>query len=104
YLHADVGHPLISSGKTAIRQQEEKFFAAVTAGNIVGSQGSGTLQRKLCQDQIARVVSVHVVESLEMIDVQHGNRHRGTAPLCPPNLPRQGFHQVATVEESGERI
>ena len=86
-------------------QQDRKLFAAVTRDHLaraahVGGQRIGYH----AQTMIAGDVSVHIVESLELIhvDQQQGNGRvaaNGTAPLLI-----EGIIKGATVGNPGERI
>ena len=87
-----------AAARTAIRQHDEKFLSAIAAWDILRAQALVKNLPELRQHQIAGIVAVHIIESLEKIDIQHRDRQRRSAALGPTNFTRQGFDKISPIE------
>ncbi len=93
-----------SVDERCIGQDQQEFFAAITADHITAAdvlfEQSGQLGQYIITGGMAKVI----VDALEVIDVEHdGGQCSGTAP-GPLELPVQKLHQITPVVESRQRI
>jgi hypothetical protein len=56
------------------------------------------------QHEVARLVSVGVVETLEVVDVNHGQHQRLTTALAAQQLAQQALSQQAAVLAAGQAV
>ena len=102
--HADALRGASGLGQIRDRQDESEFLAA-EAGDQVH------FAHRLCQDSadaaqhfVAGLMAMHVVEFLEMVDVENDQRKYAMAPLPFGHPPAQFVIESATIGERGQRV
>ncbi len=96
--------PLAGVFQRALGQDQQELLAAVATGHVAGADSRREDPAQLPQERVAGLVAEGVVETLEVIQVEHDDRQRTPAPLRLPDLPRQGLLHEAAVEQPSERI
>ena len=85
-------------------EAEREFVAAEPRDDRDRWHGGGDFLRDVAQQRIADGVAVHVVDGLEMIEVEHQQRHRLALAFGAGEHGGAFFGKGATVEKSGQRI
>src|SRR5450631_2047056 len=86
------------------RKHHRELFAAVATGDVGGADALSYGARYRIEHEIACVVSELVIESLEVIDVDHHYGHRLAAALSAMQLSVECVFQVTSVVQPGETI
>ena len=84
-----------------IRQNDDKFLAAVTRRNIAGAYLRLDALRELAQDGVPGRMTPGVVDTLEAIDIQHQANQVGTITLRARQFLNDAHLQVTTVVPTG---
>ena len=88
----------------AATHDHAELLAAETADDVVGPHGAAQRVGERLQEVVADAVAVHVVDTLEVVDVEHED---GDGPVRPARLLQcveQVVVEAAVVEETGERV
>ena len=88
----------------SLRQQHDELFASVTATDIVAALVAPDEQTQVLQNRVAPLVTVGIVDALEVIDVYHD---QAQGPLVTPPAPpfhADAVEELAPVVEPGERV
>lgn len=85
-------------------QDEREFLATVAAGDVFAAGVARDELSECCQQGIAAFMAVVIVETLEVIDIEHDDRERLLATACAGCFARQRIFHVAAVEKSRQRI
>ncbi len=103
--HEALGDPLDGIRMGGIEQERAReFVAAETRGERDRGHRRGDLDRNLAEQGVAGRMTVHVVDGLEVIEVQHQHRHRLAATLGAEKHRRTFLAKAAAVEEARQRI
>ncbi|GAV33766.1 hypothetical protein ROTAS13_01423 [Roseomonas sp. TAS13] len=97
----DILRPGQGRGLVGPGQQQDEFLPAIARGHLAGKP-DGQAQRLAdgAQAIVAGLVAIGVVEGLEVIDIDHQQRH----PVVLPHRPRQGLVEAAPVGEAGQPV
>src|SRR5579864_4031248 len=93
-------------GRAHIRygQDDHEFFSTVSTDDVLGADAAGKKSSRLAQDGVAGIVTIGVVESFEVVEIEHENPQ----PVLGANgAARLAFHhlfEVAAVVETSQRI
>ena len=91
-------------GRVARAHDHAELLAAEPAHDVGAAQRGAQQVGQPPQHLVARAVSVHVVHPLEIVDVEHEQRHRVVRATRTRELGAQALVEVAVVEEPGERV
>src|SRR5262245_21981628 len=86
-----------------VRQNKRKLLTAVAASDILGAGVSQQQPAERPQQSIAGSMAKRIVDRLEMIDVEHNDAQRATAPRRPAQLAVERLLHVAPVEQIRQR-
>ncbi len=85
-------------------QDQHEFLAAIAADHVarpqVGPDGLGDA----AQDDVARGVAVGVVDGLEVVDVDEGDRQRALVASGALDLGEEGAQQGAPIDDAGQAV
>ena len=84
----DAAHDRQGQGRRAIRQRDRKFVTAEPPEHVAAAQRRGPSARDGAKQVVASRMPVRVVEGLEAVEVQHGNRELGSLPAGTRELAR----------------
>jgi hypothetical protein len=87
-----------------MRQHKKKFFASNTAANITASRFGFQNLRKRLEDGVARVVSMGIIDSLEMVQVSQRDPEGKAVPGRPAQLPCRPVFNCAPIWKAGQGI
>ena len=87
-----------------MRQHKKKFFASDTAANIAASRFFFQNLRKRLEDGVTRVVSMGIIDSLEMVQVGQRDPKGKAVPGRTAQLPRRPVFNCAPIWKAGQRI
>src|SRR5690606_14624924 len=86
------------------RQQQHELLAAVARQHALRTDAFAQLDTEMTQGAVTGLVAQFVVEALEVVDVDHGERQRA---LAQPGLPlesRELALEPAPVEGAGQLV
>src|SRR5690349_17655597 len=89
---------------SCLRQENAKLLAAVTRRDVGRTQATFQAMRRDLEREITRLVTVFVVVSFEVIDVDHQKAHRKVVTSRTVQLFRESLFEIAAVRQRGERI
>ena len=101
---ADLLEALARVRERGVGQDEHELLSAVATGDVALAQVLAQHPARLAQHQIARIVPERVVESLEVVQVEHREAERGIPAQGAMQLAGEGVLEVAPVEQSRQRI
>ena len=85
-------------------EDDRKFLAPVAGEHIFGAHGLLHGLRHVNQHSVARRVSVGVVDALEVIEVEHHQRHYGVVAARVGDLDLEPLFEVLAVVAAGQRV
>ncbi len=88
----------------ARRHDHAELLAADAADDVGAANGVARDARDLNQHLVADAVAVHVVDALEVVEVEHQHGDRVVRARCARQLCTQALVEVAVVVETGERV
>src|SRR5208282_2939356 len=88
----------------AIREDREKFFAAVASNIVIGADGLADAIGGLFQDFVARHMAVGVVHVLKVIEVDHQDPRRGVRPCSALNLSSEQVQSCSPAPDTGKSV
>ena len=86
------------------RHDDCELLAAVAGRHIAGSERGRQRPADLAQHLVANLVSVRVVDVLEVVDVEQGEGHRLAGAERALDLPEERVVEGATVRQCGEAV
>lgn len=96
---------LRSGGRQVSRRKDNyKLFASKAADDVFPAHTGAQELRRFLQDGIAGIVTVRVIESLEVIEVEHQDTQELLASDCASNLASQHFFQITGIEKARQRV
>src|SRR5664280_1142820 len=95
---------LVSLLTRRLGQQEQKFVPAVAVQQVRGPGNLADTTREGPQQAVPLVMAQSVVDSLETVDVQHGQAHVSMVPGRSLQFPGDHFIHHATVEKPRKSI
>ena len=95
------GKPFLALG---IVEHDRKLLAAETRGPVDRTDLLGEPASGLAQHGVARLVAMDVVDTLEMVEVDHEHRQDGVVAPRPVHLRHQPHRQGAPVEDLRQRV
>ena len=94
--HGDPARPRVGaigddagSGGLGLGHDDGELVAADAREQVRAAHGAGQVRRDVDQDLIAGLVAEGVVDGLELVDVDEGQRERSAVPLGPPTSLRR---------------
>ena len=90
----DVGHG----------EQDDEFLATKAADDIFGSNAFYKKGCGFAKDGVAGIVTVSVVEFLEVVEIEHEDAESGFGADGASGFALHHFFEVTAVEQAGERI
>ena len=90
--------------RVAGRHDHAELLAADAADDIGAAHSLARDARKLDQKLVAGRVPVHVVDALEIVEVEHHHGHRVVLARSARQLRAQPLVEVAVVVEAGQRV
>lgn len=103
-LRADALQALAGLARIGARQYQQKLFAADTKHRIGAAQVVQQVLRDGLEYVVADQVAAFVVEALEVIEIDQGQRQWQVLALCPGQLALEELIQITTVVQPGQRI
>lgn len=103
-LRADALQALAGLARIGARQYQQKLFAADTKHRIGAAQVVQQVLRDGLEHVVADQVAAFVVEALEVIKIDQGQRQWQVLALCPGQLALEELIQITTVVQPGQRI
>ena len=91
-------------GGVARAHDHAELLAAEPADDVLGPNRGAQRVREQPQQLVADAVAVHVVDALEVVDVEHQHRHRTVRPARLLERVQQPLVEGAVVEQPGERV
>src|SRR3954447_17732919 len=87
-----------------LRQQNTKLFPTITRRHI--SRPQRPLQTMRCdlKRHVSRLMTILIVVSLEVVDIDHQKTHRVIVTLRTIQLFRESLFEITTVRQPGQRI
>ena len=111
HLDAHVAHALLQLGPfrfrrlaRAVGQHHDELIAGVPHEQVVGPQQHVQRHRHLPQRLIADVMTVRVIDRLEVVDIHHDERDLALQARRPGQLAREMVEQRPAVRESRQRV
>jgi len=95
---------LIGLVDVGVGEEDDEFLAALASQGILRTQVLTYDAREHHQCLVARVVAVGVVQTLEIVDVQQGDRQRCVATVGACAFLLADFFQATAVQRAGELI
>lgn len=86
------------------RQQNGEFVAAQTRHQIPLAHPVGETPRQFLQYQVARGMTIGIVDDLEVVEIHHDERELPVVARRAHDLVAQVVLEFAPVEQAGERI
>ena len=86
------------------RQQDREFFSAVSRREILRPEGRRQCLGHARQHGVSDQVALLVVDPLEVIQIDHQQRHRLVRPGGAIELPRKRIVEPPAVAEAGQAI
>src|ERR1700746_2369375 len=78
--------PVLRATKVCSWQYDDKLLSAESAYSIFCAHALGHEGCGLSQHSIAGIVAIGVVESLEVVQIEHENSQSLLRPRCPPDF------------------
>ena len=91
-------------GLVARGEDHRELLAAEPADDVGAAHGLRQLARERTEHLVAGAVPVHVVDALEVVDVEHQHRDGVVNAAGTAQLGAQALVEVAMVVEAGERV
>ena len=88
----------------SLGQEQDEFIAAIAGDDIEGAQVALQRLRDLHQQPVAVVVAALVVDLLEVVDIQIGERKRPLVALGAGEFERGRLDKSSSVEKTRQRI
>ncbi len=85
-------------------EEDSEFFAAVSGRDIDFADGGLEDLSDLVKDAVACGVSVGIVDTFEVVDIEHQDGERAFESAGGFELCVSAFHEGAVVEESGQSV
>ena len=86
------------------RQDEEEFLTADTAHHVARPNALDKDRGRLAKSRIARVVTELIVESLEVVEIEHDHTQGRRFAFRAADLAQKGLLRVAPVVQPSERV
>ena len=87
-----------------LREQQGELVAADPAEDVAGARAGFQESRGLHQRSVSRLVTVRVVDALEVIEVEKHERKRPSIALGTSNLTFDPLLERAMVQQTGQRV
>lgn len=87
-----------------VEHQHTELFAAVTADDVGTSEPGDPFRRQTPQHEVAGLMSPGVVDRLEVIDVDHHQRHVVAGPPTAREFLADSFDEPQMVDEAGQSV
>jgi hypothetical protein len=105
YRIADLRAEFERIGSSRVREQQRKLLATESCDEVAGApHASRDRLRDLSQARIAGNMTVCIVESLEVIDIDHRNSESSLVTAAPSPFVLQRLVQGASVCQAGQGI
>src|SRR6476469_10256314 len=90
--------------QTCTWQNKCEFLTSIATGNISTPYMPLQESAQGLENDVACLMTMSVVKALEMIEVYHQDTEGRVVALRTLDLQREGFFQIAPVEQAGQRI
>ena len=88
-------------GQGCFRHDQHKLLPAVTTDDVFLAHRRTEQFSNLAEDFIARLMTMLIVEALEVIDIDHDGTQRPLISHGSTKLPLQRLLHIAAIEEAG---
>src|SRR5690606_7675165 len=99
-----VGHPARGDIDRAARHEYDELLAAIASERPVPAQALAELHAEVAQGPVSRLVAELVVQALEIVDVDQGERQRSLAQLAFALEATELALEPAPVERPGQLV
>ena len=90
--------------RRGVRHHHHELLTAVARGEVGATHVADQRSRERREREVAGVMPVGVVEQLEVVDVEHQDRERGSEPFGERDLLSERVDEEAMVVQTGEIV